>query len=237
MHLALDYTQQNYSSITVVVAETCVTERKKEVQIGESEEEEEEEEPHLYRQELTGIDATLAGSVVVEDSGTDNSDDEEKELCVLVQRLHGSLVSTPIGKCTGSVAYLNWFSALNCCLIFQCAFFCKGRHVVHIRLSHCYSQQEGLEIQCFILLLLSNQLETGVRKQWSARQSLLPVSKFIFPTTKQEPFSFSLEISVKNSGFCSSHRRLTLSIGICCLSSLVIACSHTSHTNGPVLCL
>lgn len=116
-------------------------------------------------------------------------------------------------------------------------FFCKGRHVVHIRLSHCYSQQEGLEIQCFILLLLLNQLETGVRKQWSARQSLLPVSKFIFPTTKQEPFSFSLEISVKNSGFCSSHRRLTLSIGICCLSSLVIACSHTSHTNGPVLCL
>lgn len=123
MHLALDYTQQNYSSITVVVAETCVTERKKEVQIGESEEEEEEEEPHLYRQELTGIDATLAGSVVVEDSGTDNSDDEEKELCVLVQ---SSLVSTPIGKCTGSVAYLNWFSALNCRLIFQCAFFVKG---------------------------------------------------------------------------------------------------------------
>ncbi|MCJ8729933.1 hypothetical protein PDJAM_G00111720 [Pangasius djambal] len=87
----------------VVVTENCVTETKKKVQLfGESEQEqEEEEEPHLYRQELIGNDTTLDGSVVVEDSGKDNSDEEEEELCDLVQRLHGALLSTPTGKCTG----------------------------------------------------------------------------------------------------------------------------------------
>ncbi|XP_017337602.2 dystrotelin isoform X3 [Ictalurus punctatus] len=94
---------QEEGHIDVVVTETCVIETKKEVQLvgqsedEEEEEEEEEEEPHLYIQELIGKDITLEGSAIVEDSGTDNSDEEE-ELCDLVQRLHGALLSTQIGK-------------------------------------------------------------------------------------------------------------------------------------------
>lgn len=93
---------QEEGHIDVTVTETCVTETKKEVQlVGESEEEEEEEEPHLYKQELIGKDTTLDRSIIVEDSGTDNSDEEEELLCDLVQRLQGALLSTPTGKCTG----------------------------------------------------------------------------------------------------------------------------------------
>ncbi|XP_034167205.2 dystrotelin isoform X1 [Pangasianodon hypophthalmus] len=90
---------QEEGRIDVVITETCVTETKKVVQlVGESEQEqEEEEEPHFYRQELIGNDITLDGSVIAEDSGTDHSDEEEEELCDLVQRLHGALLSTPTG--------------------------------------------------------------------------------------------------------------------------------------------
>ncbi|KAM9483005.1 dystrotelin [Clarias gariepinus] len=92
--------------IDVVDTETCLTEAMEEVQhFGESDveeqekkEEEEEEERYLYRQELTGRDTSLDGSVVEDDSGTENSDEEEEELCDLVQRLHGALLSTSAGK-------------------------------------------------------------------------------------------------------------------------------------------
>lgn len=84
--------------------ETSVTETKKEVQLVEEceeEEEEEEEEPHIYRQELIGKDTTLDRSIIVQDSGTDNSDEEEELLCDLVQKLQVALLSPPAGKCTG----------------------------------------------------------------------------------------------------------------------------------------
>ncbi|KAI5613563.1 dystrotelin [Silurus asotus] len=103
----------------VVVTETSATETEIETEekfkvVWESEEDEEEEEeedvdekseedkPQHYR--LTGNSTTLDRSFVVEDSGTDNSDEEadkEEELSDLVQRLHDALLSTPTGKCKG----------------------------------------------------------------------------------------------------------------------------------------
>lgn len=84
---------QKEGHVDVVVTEP----RKKVKHVGESEDE--EEKPHLYGQELNGKGTTLHGPVVVEDSRTGSSDEEEEELCDLVQRLHGALLSTPTGKC------------------------------------------------------------------------------------------------------------------------------------------
>ncbi|KAI5108847.1 dystrotelin [Silurus meridionalis] len=104
----------------VVLTETSATETEIETEkkfkvvwesdedVKEEEEEEdvdeksEEDEPQHYR--VTGNSTTLDRSFVVEDSGTDNSDEEadkEEELNDLVQRLHDALLSTPTGKCKG----------------------------------------------------------------------------------------------------------------------------------------
>ncbi|KAF7711256.1 dystrotelin [Silurus meridionalis] len=100
----------------VVLTETSATETEIETEkkfkvvwesdedVKEEEEEEdvdeksEEDEPQHYR--VTGNSTTLDRSFVVEDSGTDNSDEEadkEEELNDLVQRLHDALLSTPTG--------------------------------------------------------------------------------------------------------------------------------------------
>ncbi|KAL6456028.1 hypothetical protein MHYP_G00358790 [Metynnis hypsauchen] len=88
------------------VMDSLVAQAKEEVQlVGEPEEEaleeEEKEEPELEREDLITESPPSYGSTQ-EDSGTDNSDEEEEELCDLVQRLKGALLlAAPTGKCTG----------------------------------------------------------------------------------------------------------------------------------------
>ncbi|XP_036425746.1 LOW QUALITY PROTEIN: dystrotelin [Colossoma macropomum] len=86
------------------VMEGLVTQAKEEVQlVGEPEEEalEEAEEPELERVELITESPPSYGSAQ-EDSGTENSDEEEEELCDLVQRLKGALL---LAAPTGSSAH------------------------------------------------------------------------------------------------------------------------------------
>ncbi|XP_037392263.1 dystrotelin isoform X2 [Pygocentrus nattereri] len=88
------------------VMDSLVAQAKEEVQlVGEPEEEdleeEDEEEPELEREELI-TESPPSYASTQEDSGTDNSDEEEEELCDLVQRLKGALLlAAPTGKCTG----------------------------------------------------------------------------------------------------------------------------------------
>lgn len=151
----------------VAVIETCATETKEQVQpVEESSEEEaeedkededEDEDPHLYRKELTGRETTLDGCAIEEDSGTDNSnEEEEEELCDLVQKLHSALLSTPTGKCTGSVEYLNWFAALKRHLEFQFPFLdcemLKGIYKNHIVRYSAPIHKESKYLVVYLLL-------------------------------------------------------------------------------------